>query len=171
MFTLGAVGFLIGSLLPERMARRFGLGRAILLAIADGPSELLVAFASGPPTVAAAIAAAGFFLTGLTIPTYDVNQFSLRQAVTPLRLQGRVSATMRTLIRGLVPIGALLGGFLAERFGLREVMIVSALAVPRLSWRSGSHRYARSWRPRHDRKRLTGRRRGCPSHGGLRPGI
>jgi MFS family permease len=131
MFTLGAVGFLIGSLLPERMARRLGLGRAIRLGIVLAvPSELLVAFASGPPTVAAVIAGTGFFLTGLTIPTYDVNQFSLRQAVTPLRLQGRVSATMRTLIRGLVPIGALLGGFLAERIGLREVMIVSALGGP-----------------------------------------
>jgi Na+/melibiose symporter-like transporter len=131
MFTLGAVGFLIGSLLPERMARRLGLGRAIRLGIVLAvPSELLVAFASGPPTVAAVIAGSGFFLTGLTIPIYDVNQFSLRQAVTPLRLQGRVSATMRTLIRGLVPIGALLGGFLAERIGLREVMIVSALGGP-----------------------------------------
>jgi MFS family permease len=131
MFTLGAVGFLIGSLLPARMARRLGLGRAIRLGIVLAvPSELLVAFASGPPTVAAVIAGSGFFLTGLTIPTYDVNQFSLRQAVTPLRLQGRVSATMRTLIRGLVPIGALLGGFLAERIGLREVMIVSALGGP-----------------------------------------
>jgi MFS family permease len=131
MFTLGAVGFLIGSLLPERMALRFGLGRAILLGIVLAvPSELLTAFASGPPTVAAVIAGAGFFLTGVTIPTYDINQFSLRQAVTPLRLQGRVSATMRTLIRGLVPIGALLGGLLAERIGLREVMIVSALGGP-----------------------------------------
>ena len=37
---------------------------------------------------------------------------------------------MRTLIRGLVPIGALLGGLLAERIGLREVMIVSALGGP-----------------------------------------
>jgi MFS family permease len=131
MFTLGAVGFLIGSLLPERMARRFGLGRAILLGIVLAfPSELLTAFASGPPAVAAAIAGAGFLLTGLTIPTYDINQFSLRQAVTPLRLQGRVSATMRTLIRGVIPIGALLGGLLAERIGLREVMIISAFGGP-----------------------------------------
>ena len=131
MFTLGAIGYLIGSLLPERMARHFGLGRAILLGIVlVFPSELLTAFASGSPPVAAVIAGAGFFLTGLTIPTYDVNQFSLRQAATPLRLQGRVSATMRTLIRGLVPVGALLGGLLAERIGLREVMIVSALGGP-----------------------------------------
>jgi len=131
MFTLGAVGYLIGSLLPERMARRLGLGRAILLGIVLAvPSQLLTAFASGPPRVTAVIAGTGFFLTGLTIPTYDINQFSLRQAVTPLRLQGRVNATMRTLIRGLVPLGALLGGLLAERIGLREVMIVSALGGP-----------------------------------------
>jgi predicted MFS family arabinose efflux permease len=131
MFTLGAVGYLFGSLLPERMARRLGLGRAILLGIVLAvPSELLTAFASGPPSMAAVIAGTGFFLTGLTIPTYDVNQFSLRQAVTPLRLQGRVSATMRTLIRGLLPLGALAGGLLAERIGLREVMIVSAFGGP-----------------------------------------
>ena len=131
IFTAGAAGFLLGSLLPERAARRIGLGRAILLGIVLAvPSELLTSLAAGPPATAAAIAGAGFFLTGLTIPIYDVNQFSLRQAVTPLRLQGRVSATMRTLIRGLVPVGALLGGILAERIGLRGVMIVSALGGP-----------------------------------------
>jgi MFS family permease len=131
IFTAGAVGFLLGSLLPERIARRLGLGRAILLGIVlTVPSELLTAVATGPPAIAAAVAGAGVFLTGLTIPTYDVNQFSLRQAVTPLRLQGRVSATMRTLIRGLVPVGALLGGILAEWIGLRGVMIVSALGGP-----------------------------------------
>ncbi len=131
IFTLGAVGYLLGSLLPERVARRIGLGRAILLGIVLAvPSELLTALAAGPPRIATAIAGAGSFLTGLTIPTYDVNQFSLRQAVTPLRLQGRVSATMRTLIRGLVPIGALAGGILAERIGLRGVMILSAFGGP-----------------------------------------
>ncbi|MDQ3226418.1 MAG: hypothetical protein M3Q50_07295 [Chloroflexota bacterium] len=130
-FTLSAVGYVLGSLFPERVARRIGLGRAILLGIVLAvPGELLTALAAGPPLMAAAIAGAGFFLTDLIIPTYDVNQFSLRQAVTPLRLQGRVSATMRTLIRGLVPVGALAGGVLAERIGLRGVMILSALGGP-----------------------------------------
>lgn len=131
IFSLGAIGYLIGSLFPERIARRLGLGKAILLGIVLAvPSELLTALATGPPLMAAAIVGAGFFLTDVTIPTYDVNQFSLRQAVTPLRLQGRVSATMRTLIRGLVPVGAVLGGVLAERIGLRGVMIASALGGP-----------------------------------------
>ena len=127
VLTIGAFGFLIGSLYPERVARRIGLGRAILLGIVAAiPGELLLITAGGPPLQAAAMVAAGQGLIGLAIPTYDVNQFSLRQAVTPLRLQGRVSATMRTLIRGTFPLGALVGGLLAERIGLRGVIIAAA---------------------------------------------
>ncbi|MFN8592738.1 MAG: MFS transporter [Thermomicrobiales bacterium] len=131
VFTAGAVGYLLGSLAPERLARRIGLGHAILLGIVTAvPVALLTALAGGPPPVAAAMAGAGFFLNGLTVPTYDVNQFSLRQAVTPLRLQGRVNATMRTLIRGTVPLGALLGGILSVWLGLRGVMLFAALGAP-----------------------------------------
>jgi MFS family permease len=131
IFTVWALGFLLGSFLPHRIARRIGLGRAILLGIVLAvPSELMAAVAAGPPLVAAGIVGAGFFLTGVTIPIYDINQFSLRQAITPLRLQGRVSATMRTLIRGSLPLGALVGGLLAEQIGLRGVMLFSVLGGP-----------------------------------------
>jgi MFS family permease len=131
VFTLEAVGFLFGSLFPERVARRVGLGRAILLGgILSVPGALLVALAAGPPLVAAAMVGVGSFLTGVVTPSYDVNQFSLRQAVTPLRMQGRVNATMRTLIRGVLPLGAVLGGLLAEPLGLRGVMLLSVLGGP-----------------------------------------
>lgn len=131
IFTVWAFGFLLGSFLPDRIARRLGLGRTILLGIVlSVPSELLTALGTGPPLTAAAIVGAGFFLTGITIPIYDINQFSLRQAITPLRLQGRVSATMRTIIRGSLPLGALIGGLLAEQVGLRGVMLFSVLGGP-----------------------------------------
>ena len=58
------------------------------------------------------MAVAGFFLTGVAIPVYDINQFSVRQAVIPLDMQGRGNATMRTIIRGSVPLGAVVGGLL-----------------------------------------------------------
>jgi len=72
----------------------------------------------------------GMFLSGLAGPVYDVNQFSLRQSITPRRMQGRVAATLRVLIRGTVPVGALLGGALAGAIGLRGVMWVGMLGVP-----------------------------------------
>jgi predicted MFS family arabinose efflux permease len=128
VFMASSVGYLIGSLLPQRVAQRLGLGHAILLGIVLAtPSELLTAFASGPPLQATAMAVAGFFLAGVAIPVYDINQFSLRQAVIPLHMQGRGNATMRTIIRGSVPLGAVVGGLLAERIGLRGVMVFAAL--------------------------------------------
>lgn len=131
LFTASAAGYLLGSFLPQRVARRIGLGHAILLgALLAVPSELLTALAAGPPATAAALAGAGLFLAGACTPIYDINQFTLRQAVTPLRLQGRVSATMRTIIRGSVPLGALAGGLLADRLGLRGVMLLAILGAP-----------------------------------------
>jgi hypothetical protein len=85
------------------------------------PGSILIALAGGPPQVAAAIVALGLALQGIADPTYDVNQFSLRQAVIPPSLQGRVAASVRVVIRGAVPIGALLGGALAGSIGLRDV--------------------------------------------------
>ncbi|MCA9880591.1 MAG: MFS transporter [Thermomicrobiales bacterium] len=127
VFMASSLGYLIGSLLPQRVAQRVGLGRAILLGIVLAvPSELLTAVAGGPPLQATAMAVAGFFLGGVVIPVYDINQFSLRQAVIPLHMQGRGNATMRTIIRGAVPLGAVLGGLLAERAGLRGVMVFAS---------------------------------------------
>jgi predicted MFS family arabinose efflux permease len=128
VFMASSVGYLIGSLLPQRVAARIGLGNAILLGVVLAvPSELLTAFASGPPLQATVMTVAGFFLAGVVIPVYDINQFSLRQAVIPLPMQGRGNATMRTIIRGAVPLGAVIGGLLAERLGLRGVMVVASL--------------------------------------------
>jgi hypothetical protein len=58
---------------------------------------------------------------------YNVNQVSLRQAVTPDRLLGRMNATMRFLVWGTIPIGALIGGQLGEQIGLRPTLVVGAL--------------------------------------------
>lgn len=128
VFMASSVGYVIGSLLPQRVAERLGLGHAILLGIVlSVPSELLTALASGPPLQATAMAVAGFFLAGVTIPIYDINQFSLRQSVIPLHMQGRGNATLRTIIRGAIPVGAIVGGLLAERWGLRVVMMFAAL--------------------------------------------
>lgn len=127
-FTATAVGFLLGSLPPQRIADRIGLGHAILLGCALAvPSELIVALATGSPTTTAIMTVGGAFLTGVFIPIYDINQFSLRQTILPLEMQARGMATIRTIIRGAVPLGALAGGILAELIGLRGVMLLAVL--------------------------------------------
>jgi predicted MFS family arabinose efflux permease len=63
------------------------------------------------------------------VPLFDINQISLRQAITPDRLQGRMNATMKFLIMGAAPLGAFAGGLLAERIGLRPTLLAAGLGA------------------------------------------
>ena len=58
---------------------------------------------------------------------YNINQVSLRQSITPDRLQGRMNASMRFIVWGTIPIGTLIGGALAATIGLREAIWVGAI--------------------------------------------
>ena len=58
---------------------------------------------------------------------YNVNQVSLRQAITPNELMGRMNATMRFLVWGTIPIGSALGGILGSTIGVHETIWVGAI--------------------------------------------
>ena len=57
---------------------------------------------------------------------YNINQISLRQTIVPVRLQGRLNATVRTIVWGTIPVGAFLGGVLGTRFGIVPTLYLSA---------------------------------------------
>ena len=65
-------------------------------------------------------------LWGLSRPVFDINQLSLRQAITTDRFQGRVNATMLFIVWGVIPFGSLLGGALGSTIGLRATIAVGA---------------------------------------------
>ena len=60
---------------------------------------------------------------------YNITQISLRQAITPERLQGRMNAAMRWIIWGTIPLGALLGGAIGQWIGLTTALWVGALGA------------------------------------------
>ena len=57
----------------------------------------------------------------------NINQVSLRQAITPPRMQGRMNATMRFIVWGTIPIGSIIGGFLGGTIGLHETIWIGAI--------------------------------------------
>ena len=67
------------------------------------------------------------FLGGVSNPVYNINQVSLRQAITPQRFLGRMNATMRFLVWGTIPIGSLIGAGLSEVIGVRNTVWVGSL--------------------------------------------
>jgi predicted MFS family arabinose efflux permease len=94
-----------------------------------GIASFLIPLAGGPRLVAVLFLVGAQVLFGIGRPIFDINQLSLRQAITPQRLQGRVNASMLFIVWGVIPIGALLGGLLGSTIGLRQTLAVGAVGM------------------------------------------
>jgi MFS family permease len=134
---LGA-GTILASAFGNRVVRRIGPGPALVLGFAvcaAGWSALALAPA-GPVGIAAFTAM--LFLYGVGAVFIFINFLALRQAVTPAPMLGRMTSTMRWLILLPAGPGALFGGWVGERFGLRATLAFSAAAallLAAVAWR------------------------------------
>ncbi|HEY7132365.1 MAG TPA: MFS transporter [Candidatus Limnocylindrales bacterium] len=125
-FSIGSVGVLVAALITSRLTARVGVGRMLVAtAIGFSLSGLPVAIAS-PAYLFPALALFGF-LGGFFGVAWNINQVSLRQAITPPRMQGRMNATMRFIVWGTIPLGAIAGGALGNVIGLHETIWVGAI--------------------------------------------
>ena len=134
VFALGSVGALAGAFLAGWVARTLGIGPTLGVTIIVGGLALLatpLALVGAPALV---LATTGF-IEGLTIPVYNISQVSLRQAITPDRVQGRMNATMRTIVWGTIPLGAFIGGILGTSIGLVQTIVLGGiLSTLAASW-------------------------------------
>jgi MFS family permease len=120
--TLG-VGSLLGSWLADRVERRLGRVRTLVLSIFLNAIFLIV-----PVVTALSVPiGASMLASGAGIVLWNVITVSLRQRITPDRLLGRMNASYRLVGWGTMPLGAALGGVLAEALGLRGAFLVAAL--------------------------------------------
>jgi predicted MFS family arabinose efflux permease len=126
VIAVGGCSGVFGALAAERLVRRFGFGRTLIgAALMTGIAALLPPLAHGPaPVCAAILAVAQMGDMGWSI--YEINELTLRQAVAPRHVLGRVNSAAHLMFRGVLPVGALAGGALAETIGLRGAMFVGA---------------------------------------------
>lgn len=131
VFSIGSLGVLFGAWVAGSTAKKLGLGRSIAISSIAGIGILIVPLALYEPPVL--VLAAGQLIAGALTAIYNINQVSLRQAITPDRLQGRMNATMRTIVWGTIPLGSFLGGVLGESIGVVLTIalgaVISMLAV------------------------------------------
>jgi MFS family permease len=128
IFAAGGLGAIPGALLARWAGRRFGIGRSIIGGwIAAGLAGLLVPIAAGPAILVVAVLATAKAAGALTDTVANIHQWSLRQAVTPDDLAGRVTAGHRFIVYGAGAVGALLGGVLGGALGLRRALLLCAV--------------------------------------------
>jgi MFS family permease len=128
IFGLGSIGVLLGALSGGRLAKRLGIG-VVIIGTAALSGVALLSFPLAPQDDPFWVLVAGGILGGFTTVVYNVNQVGLRQAITPDRMQGRMNATMRLIVWGTIPIGALIGGILGTVIGLHAALWVSAIGA------------------------------------------
>jgi MFS family permease len=146
----GGAGAMAGAFLAPRLERRVPLGPTFLATSAlYGLTFFLVPLAglaglagtARPPAAASAGAGSpgGWLAVAMLIAVqligdmaytvYSINEVSLRQRVAPADLLGRINAGMQLLARGVYPLGALLGGYLGERLGIRPTLALAAAGL------------------------------------------
>jgi MFS family permease len=126
VYAIGNTGFLVGAVASRWLSRRAGLGPSTVLGLGLVASGFLVT-AAAPPAAAIPVLASGQFISSLGLPIYNVNFVTLRQAMTPNPLLGRVSSVSRVLGRGIVPAGAIIGGALTVVAGPRITVAVAGV--------------------------------------------
>jgi MFS family permease len=134
---LGA-GTVLASTMGHRVSSRIGPGPSLLLGLGLCGLGWLLLAAAPANAWGRAMFALMLFLFGVGAVLIFINFLSLRQAVTPAPLLGRMTSTMRWLILLPAGPGALIGGWLGEHVSLRASLAfagASALLLTALAWR------------------------------------
>jgi MFS family permease len=126
--TLGNVGFLAGAMLAPRISARLGVGPTMIgSGMLGGWPLLLVPFA--PEAYSVLLVVAAVAVQGFGVVVFNVAAISLFQAITPDRLLGRMNASRRFVVWGVIPLGQLTSGGLAAWIGLRPTLLVGAVGT------------------------------------------
>ncbi len=130
VYASGGIGGLLGSLVTTAVIRRLGTGRTIVwAAVLFGACGLAIPMAVLVPAHALPLVVFAEFAQWMTLVIFEIAEGSLRQAITPDHLLGRVTASNQVLTNGLQPIGAFIGGVLGQAIGVQEALLVGVAGM------------------------------------------
>jgi MFS family permease len=140
VYMAGGIGCVVASSVAERLSARLGIGTVIVLGLAlTAVAWQSFGLVRGGPLLAALALAVAMLVFDFGAVLYGINYLALRQAITPDRLLGRMTATMRFFTVAAAPLGSLAGGALGSAVGLRATLLVVGglalvLAIVATAW-------------------------------------
>jgi Na+/melibiose symporter-like transporter len=125
----GGVGTLVGSVLAKRVSLRIGTGQAIIAGTLVEAIAAIVIPLSGLLSNPVPFLVAGQVVNGIGLAVYSINHVSLRQRSVRPQFLGRITAGRRFLTFSVAPIGAVLGGWIGQSFGLTAALVGAAIML------------------------------------------
>lgn len=120
-----AVGGVAGAQTASRVVAHIGRYRSVVLAVVVIGAGLAVI--GGTSSVW--IAGASFAIVAFAEELWNVVSVTYRQLRTPDEMLGRVMSSFRVIAYETIPLGALLGGIVADLLGVRAAFVVGGLIV------------------------------------------
>jgi MFS family permease len=123
--SVGAIGGLIGAMTSARVARWIGEGTAIpVAAVIAAIGTLLLAVPTLAPGASIPLLVVAEFVSSFGILVYNITQLTYRQRICPPALLGRMNASIRFVVWGVMPIGGVLAGLLGTWLGTPATMVI-----------------------------------------------
>lgn len=126
MIALAGIGGIIGPFVNSYLCRTFGLGK-VLTATTILPGLFVLAIPLTDPKWGAIIFTLALGFGNMAVSIFNINQLTIRQLATPTHFLGRMNASVRFVIWGTIPLGALFGGYLGDAIGVRNTMIIAGV--------------------------------------------
>ena len=129
LMSIGSIGGLLGASATPKLIKLVGEGPVVVLsATLSGIVQFLIPLAWYIPHEYAIIplAAQSFFTSFLAL-TYNITQVTARQRLCPERLLGRMNASIRFMVWGSMPIGALIAGALGTVYGVLPTIWIGVI--------------------------------------------
>lgn len=131
ILTIQSLGAISGAFMAPRLSKKFGRSRVMTFGITSSSAVLLLQGFSPNIYIFVALATFGAF----AVSQWNILLMATYQTAIPTELYGRIHGTRRTLVWGMMPVGALSGGVLAH-YSLRLPMFVGGAIATTIAFLS-----------------------------------
>ncbi|MER6006917.1 MFS transporter [Nonomuraea angiospora] len=130
LIALSGIGGMLGAWITACLSKRYGENRILLVSVLFFPIEILaVGLLTGPLWWKLSLLALTGTITGGIVVAFATCMGAITLRETSPELRGRVNATMTFAVQGVLALGGITGGILAEFIGLRPVILICAAGI------------------------------------------
>lgn len=127
IISVGNIGLVLSSILSFKISNKLGGGKVIIISFLLYAIGFLLYYIGGNGNMVILLFAN--ICIGVAMPLYNINATTIRQSEVDISILGSVSAIWRIFGRGLVPLGAVIGGVISTYFSVKNAILISFVIV------------------------------------------